>query len=206
MCAKGAKMKKLLLTLLTVLVLNLAWAGPEDDKIAARTIAALESQQALLRSLIRQEALKGNARSQYGLGRIYYKGQGVVKDYAEAVKWYELAAQQGYAPAQSNLGALYANGQGVEQDYAEAVKWYRLAAQQGDVSGQSNLGAMYAEGKGVAQDYVKAYGWFNLGAVKGDAHSIKNHDVIAKKMTTQQIAEAQKLARDCQSRQFKGCD
>ena len=59
-------------------------------------------------------------------------GQGVPQDYAEAVKWYRLAAEQGYAAAQYNLGVMYDNGQGVPQDYAEAVKWYRLAAEQGD--------------------------------------------------------------------------
>jgi hypothetical protein len=52
-------------------------------------------------------------------------------DYAEAVKWYRLAAEKGNAISQYNLGFLYENGQGVPQDYAEAVKWYRLAANQG---------------------------------------------------------------------------
>ena len=32
------------------------------------------------------------------------KGQGVPQDYAEAVKWYRLAAEQGNADAQYNLG------------------------------------------------------------------------------------------------------
>ena len=62
---------------------------------------------------------------------MYDKGQGVPQDYAEAVKWYRLAAEQGDADAQYNLGVMYDNGQGVPQDYAEAVKWYRLAAEQG---------------------------------------------------------------------------
>ena len=48
--------------------------------------------------------------------------------------------------------------------------------------------------------------WYNLAAVKGDADAVKSRDIIAKKMTTQQIAEAQKLARECQARNFKNCD
>ena len=59
---------------------------------------------------------------------MYAKGQGVPQDYAEALKWYRLAAEQGNANAQDNLGVMYANGHGVPQDDAEAVKWYRLAA------------------------------------------------------------------------------
>ena len=74
--------------------------------------------------------------------------RGVPQDYAEAVKWYRLAADQGYASAQSNLGIMYDEGRGVPQDYAEAVKWYRLAADQGDADAQINLGSMYANGQG----------------------------------------------------------
>ena len=43
-------------------------------------------------------------------------------DYAEAVKWYRLAAAQGNADVQFNLGTMYYDGKGVTQDYAEAVK------------------------------------------------------------------------------------
>ena len=51
---------------------------------------------------------------------------------AEALEWYQAAADQGYAIAQSNMGNIYFNGWGVPQNYEEAVKWYRLAAEQGD--------------------------------------------------------------------------
>ena len=74
---------------------------------------------------------------------MYDNGQGVPQNYAEALKWYRLAADQGDASAQNNLGVMYAKGQGVPQNYAEALKWYRLAADQGNASAQSNLGFMY---------------------------------------------------------------
>ena len=79
--------------------------------------------------------------AQYNLGIMYYNGQGVPQDYAEAVKWYRLAADQGDAYAQYNLGVMYDNGEGVPQDYKEAVKWYRLAAEQGHAKAQYNLGS-----------------------------------------------------------------
>jgi TPR repeat protein len=49
-------------------------------------------------------------------------------DYAEAVKWFQKAANQGNAIGQSSLGVMYQHGKGVPQDYAEAAKWYRKAA------------------------------------------------------------------------------
>jgi hypothetical protein len=48
--------------------------------------------------------------------------------------------------------------------------------------------------------------WFELAAMSGEAEAIKNRDIAAKRITPPQIAEAQKLARDCQQRNFKGCD
>jgi hypothetical protein len=36
--------------------------------------------------------------------------------------------------------------------------------------------------------------------------AVANADILAKRMTPQQIGEAQKMARECQQRNFKGCD
>jgi TPR repeat protein len=65
---------------------------------------------------------------------------------------------------------------------------------------------MYYDGKGVAQDYIRAHMWLNLGAASGHAKAMKNRDLTARKMTSQQIAQAQIMARDCQQKKFKGCD
>ena len=125
-------------------------------------------------------------------------------DFAAELKITRPLATKGEAWAQSNLGGMYVNGQGVLQDYAEAVKWFKLAAAQGSEMAQYNLGVMYSKGQGVPMDDVRAHMWFNLVAVKGAGG--KNRDIIAKKMTPQQMAEAQKLARECQARNFKGCE
>jgi TPR repeat protein len=101
---------------------------------------------------------------------------------------------------------MYNSGQGVLQDYAEAAKWYRLAVAQGHAGAQINLGVMYHSGQGVLQDYTKAHSLYNLAATKGNATAVKNRDSVAALMTPQQIADAQKLARDCLARNFKGCD
>jgi TPR repeat protein len=46
------------------------------------------------------------------LAGMYYNGQSVQRDYAEAANWVRRAAEQGYAPAQAYLGIMYWNGQG----------------------------------------------------------------------------------------------
>jgi len=149
----------------------------------------------------RKAAENGHASAQNNLGLMYNKGQGVPQDYAEAVKWYRKAAENGHASAQYNLGIMYDNGRGVPQDDAKAVKWYRMAAEQGLALAQSNLGWMYTDGKGVPQDYIEAHKWLDLATYRlppGDDQkkARKDRDLVEKKMTAAQVAEAQKLARE----------
>ena len=112
--------------------------------------------------------------------------------------------------AQSSLGLAYEKGQGVPQNYQEAVQWYRLAAAQGNQSAQINLAVMYTHGTGVRQDFVRAHAWFTLAAAVssgdyGDT-ATKNRDGIAAKMTAEQIATAQEMARRCQESKLKDGD
>ncbi len=69
----------------------------------------------------------------------YYGRNGVPQDYAQAVRYYRLAADQGSAKAQCNLGFCYANGQGVPQNREEAIRLYRLSAAQGNETAKYNL-------------------------------------------------------------------
>jgi S1-C subfamily serine protease len=98
----------------------------------------------------------------------------VAKDDAEAVRWYQKAAEQGEALAQYNLGVLYANGIGVQKDAAEAVRWYRRAAEQGDAIAQFNLGTMYRKGEGIAKDPEEAAHWYRKAAEQGLASAQYN--------------------------------
>jgi len=59
-------------------------------------------------------------------------GQGVPQDYAAAVSWYRMAADQGNAHGQSQLGRMYILGNGVPQDYVQAHKWLNLGAVSGN--------------------------------------------------------------------------
>jgi len=144
----------------------------------------------------RSLAAQGDAGGQNGLGLMYVKGQGVFQDSGEAAKWFRLAADQRYASAQYNLGLMYDKGQGVPQDNTVAVKWYRLAADQGYAKAQNNLAAMYYSGKGVLKDYVFAHMWANLAASQGQKIAVILRDAVERVMIPQQMAEAQRLARE----------
>ena len=107
---------------------------------------------------------------------------------------------QGDAQAQFYLGNMYSEGRGVPQDDAYAVRWYRLVANQGIATAQYNLGVAYNTGRGVPQDYVEAHMWYNLAATQlsGEKRdgSVEARDAVAERMTAEQIAEAQRRARE----------
>ena len=145
------------------------------------------------------------ASAQYNLGQMYNQGTGVLQDYKTAVKWYRLAAEQGNATAQHNLGFMYKNGQGVLRDYKTAVKWYKLSAKQGYADAQYNLGVMYVLGQGVLKDYVYAHMWGNIASSNGNENGGKVRDIAVKNMTPADISTAQKLARECIRKKYKGC-
>ena len=111
-----------------------------------------------------------------------------------------LKADQGDASAQFNLGFSYGQGKGILQDNKEAVRWFLAAADQGFAKAQLGLGVMYGNGQGVPQDYSQAHIWFNLAAsdLTGDDREMaaENRDLMAEDMTSEQIAEAQRLARE----------
>jgi TPR repeat protein len=130
-------------------------------------------------------------------------GLGAPIDHATAHRWFRAAADQDNASAQFSLGVQYDKGFGVPQDDREAVRWYRSAAEKGDAAAQLNLGIMYYFNRGTPQDYVESHKWLNLAASRflpSEAakreRAVKNRDIVAKRMTPGQIAEAQSLARD----------
>ena len=122
------------------------------------------------------------------------------QEQAEAVQLYRLAAEQGVAGAQFRLGVVYAEGRGVAQDDKESVRWFRLAAEQGDAEAQGGLGLAYSAGRGVPQDFVASHMWITLAAARltgATRHgALKFRDTIAAAMTSEQIAEAHRLAQE----------
>ena len=69
-----------------------------------------------------------------------------------------------------------------------------LVLGRGDELAQSTLGLKYEYGYGVPEDYVEAYKWANLAAAQGNKLGQITKKTLVKKMTPQQIAEAQKLS------------
>ena len=139
----------------------------------------------------RAAAEQGHLDAHLNLGNAYADGCGIRRSKKDAIRWYLKAAEAGLAEAQHALGVLHCYGRG-KPNYPEAVCWYRRAAEQGHAGAQNNLGIIYDAGRGVASDLVEAYMWYSLGIVGTDTGATHNRDCCAKKMTLEQIAEAER--------------
>jgi uncharacterized protein len=71
-----------------------------------------------------------------------------------------------------------------------------LGAQTGAPDALFELGMLYATGRDVAADLVVAHKWFNLAAARGNMSALAQRIELAREMSAEQIAEAQRLARE----------
>ena len=105
-----------------------------------------------------------NVDALYERALMYYQA----KNYDEAAKLFQQAANRNHVLAQFYIGVCYADGQGVQKDDTEAVKWFRKAAEQGLAAAQCNLGLSYAYGRGVQKDDTEAVKWYRKAAEQGN--------------------------------------
>ena len=134
-------------------------------------------------------------------------------DYATALKLLTTLAEQGDALAEARLGVMYYEGRhvasdplrdprlpadpGVPQDDVEAMKWFRLSAERGYAPAQVFVGMAYEYGSsGLPEDLVLAHMWLSLAAAQGAKNAAELRDLFALGMTPNQLADAQRLARE----------
>ena len=137
-------------------------------------------------------AEQGNADAQLILGKMYWMGQGVLKDTSQAIKWLEPSAKQGNADAQFFMGSFYLLPR---RDVGEGVKWLQLSAEQGNQDAQWLLGKAYLQGdEQLPRDPVHAEMWLQLAA-KDNLEFYQNTLLAAEgQMTPDQIAKGKALA------------
>lgn len=76
------------------------------------------------------------------------------------------------------------------------LKSYQRDAEAGADEAQYRLGLIYSTGQqGVPMDYVMAHMWLNVAAMNGNQAARELRKEIAYDMSREEIAEAQRLAR-----------
>ena len=94
-------MKKLV-TALFLIFATAVWAGDLEDGNAALGRGDFKA----AADHFKRAAIEGDPMSQYNLGLMYERGDGVHQDFAQAIHLYKQAAAQGDVDAQNNLARL----------------------------------------------------------------------------------------------------
>lgn len=116
--------------------------------------------------LIVKGATQGDAFSQYNLGRMYFYGENVTKDYDKAFDWFARAGNQGYPDAQYAIGIMTLNGESVQKDERTAFQILENSASLGHGDSQAMVGIMYRNGIGTPRNHRKAFEWFGRAAAQ----------------------------------------
>ena len=90
------------------------------------------------------------------------------------------------------------------QGFAAFENWKPLA-EQGDIRAQFCLGVLYINGFGVPKDYIQAHMWLNLAAASGSKVAAENRKMLIDELNAEQIDLAQKMSRDCKTKNYRGC-
>ena len=104
------------------------------------------TKETFLEKSIRQ-AKEGNIEDQMNLGYMYLYGtNGVEQDFAKALEYYTMAAEQNDPNALNNLGSLYFNGIGTPADPKKALSLFNKSAELGNEYAAVNLAFIYLTG------------------------------------------------------------
>ncbi len=137
-------------------------------------------------------AEQGNAEAQFILGKMYLKGEGVIKDPSQAIKWFRASGAQGDANAQFFLGSFYLLP---HRNIAEGAKWLRLSAEQGNQDAQWLLGKALLQGdKDLPKDPVHAEMWLQLAARNNLEFYQNSLRAAESRMAPDLVAEGKALA------------
>lgn len=142
----------------------------------------------------KQLASKGDKKSQFNVGIMYYYGDGTPQNYTEAFNWFKKAADQSDADAQFNLGVMSDRGQGTPKNPQEAFNWYKKAAEQGHAKALYSLGLMYQYGVSIKKNLSSAYAYYSLSSAEGNTEATTVRDTLKTQLTPAELTEADKIS------------
>ena len=115
---------------------------------------------------LEKSAESGDTESMHSLAWLFGE-RGDEESLADALGWYERAAELGSANSALNAGIAHSNGRGTAVDHSRARHFYAIAAEAGISTALHNLAVLFLAGKGGSVDKEGAFKCFNAAAQQG---------------------------------------
>jgi TPR repeat protein len=103
---------------------------------------------------------QGNAAedsvAMFHLGRMYYDGTGLEKDYTKEMEWCLKSSKTENPSAQALVGKMYPDGRNVEQDFTKL-----RASDDGNPFAKANIGVIYRDASELGKTTSKRWNGFS---------------------------------------------
>lgn len=119
---------------------------------------------------------KGTWQAAFYLGKLNYKGQGVVQDFEKAFNYYLVGASEGDGESYAQVGVCLCLGRGIERNYEKAVGYYKKAAHAGCKTGKVYYGFCVFYGRTMAPNPSLGFKLLKEGSQAG---SYEANDTLA---------------------------
>ena len=94
-------------------------------------------------SLCQKATNQGITPAQIQMGRFLLEGDDSIRDFSQALGWFQIAAQTNSPEAQYYLGIMARDGKGQPKSNEIACQWFELAASQGYVPAYLQTSQLY---------------------------------------------------------------
>ncbi|KAK2835898.1 hypothetical protein Q5P01_016382 [Channa striata] len=133
---------------------------------------------------LKLQAERGDLQAQKRLGTMLYWGQnGVSKDIASAVKWFERSAMQMKDPSAAyDFAILLMKGQGVRKNQARGFQLLKKAADMGSINALNGLGWRLPSRFGHVTASAGAARYLSTGSLEGVSQDVEMAVIMLKKV------------------------
>ena len=196
-------MKRLIILSALVITMSVV-ASPVDEAEAALKL----KNYALAISKFGDAAASGSTYALIKLSALSKENRGSKEVFDLAFNKIENRSKTGDKRSKMVLASAYLMGHLVKRNCTVALNLHKELASEGDEVAQHNLGGMYLSGDCVPKDYVLGYMWRSLNLAQNTNENGTEFLVSLERnlMSRDQVAQAQKMARDCFKNKYKNCD
>ena len=117
--------------------------------------------------IYKESALKDDPEAFFQLGKIYFEGKYIFKDYIKALHYLNASAQLGHIQGTYNLALFYLSKRTPFHDPKKALSYFLELARKGHAPSQNRVGMYLTSGIILEKDYKEAVKWYEASSKQG---------------------------------------